>query len=1596
MEKEYLPDAAGVLSKKRRRRRWQKVVGALAAVVVFCTTYALILPAITEEHELVCGLEEHTHTETCYQETQRPICGLEETEGHLHSDDCYIEEPVLLCGLEETEGHVHTDDCYTEQPVLLCGQEESEDHVHSEECWGTERVLTCGQEETEPHTHSEECWGTERVLACGQEEAEPHVHTEACYETEQTLICEQEEHTHTEECYAPVEDEPESDPTADVETQADWEATLRDVTLTGEWPLDVLAVAESQLGYQESSRNFAINEDGKLKGYTRYGAWYGDPYGDWCAMFASFCLHYAEVGDFPLEANCQRWIEALRDEKYDLYREAHPEEPEEPYLPQPGDLIFFDWESGDEADHVGFVAEFIPASDGVPAQVKTLEGNAGDRVQYETYEAADSRILGYAALPEQTFYCGLPGHVHEAACRDAADELVCGLEEHIHTEECEVPPPEDPVPMELTFDGPDYSIRVQYGPEAALPEGVTLTAEEISAGSEEYQSYYDQSLAAMGEDGGGETVLLARFFDVRFELDGEKVEPAAPVSVTVTYAEPVETGGDVNCQAVHFGENGPELLDVETAAAEAGGTSFTHTQDGFSVIGDVVTLEAAPAGSTSHSVTFKVMIDGQWQTVGYSSYYYSGTVNDSQRAYITSGMAEEVFGKYGYTATTDPGYHFGYSYDDIYSIFYANGATQTNFCMDVDGGKIENNTAVQLWTSNNSTAQIFRIWDAGDGYKYITPVENSAYHVNVLGGGTKDGTLLGIHTAIDAASHWKVVSNGDGTTSFYNRNAPDSAVIDLPSGNVAKGKQLQIWTNGGNRYWKLVQQYCISNSTVSEQNADGTYNIGLTPESNGDIVCYYMPAETRAAYTNVAESAISTDNTFWSVKVRDDENAVYANDQLSQMVRYVPNDGTATVTVQNAKGVNWFCADQNGNPLNAEITQTETETTFVLRNVTRPVEVIAPASNPSFQVQYYAWMDAAADSGTTALDIIDTSGGNRPGNYSSWVKWKEQTAPSPATLMQIYLDENGRLSTTAELLEMYAARNYEYVKAPDLTYVNTLEENTHYALKELWVLKSGCDPASTKAADWLVYSKDASFVNRAPETENEILITGDTVIRLVYDESSDTYTNAANFYDYDITDGSRVEKYDASHSMSYVVTQTSQYGINSSSNYSGSGTKLAFGNRNTGMGLQDLLWGTNYLNHLNASLPANDPGYGLNMDQIRGYKGCTFGLVTALKPDGTIQYANGVDVPKLFNESGTVTGKTSFDNGEFNLNFSRTGDTYTLSSVTTASGSTAAGNLDQFNHELGSNNFWPMDSASTWGASGHDLKFGSLALQYVRRYNSGTYYSSLPVSDDHQDHNSYFGMQYAVNFNLTEDYVGPLEYYFYGDDDMWVFLDNQLVCDIGGVHSTVGEYVNLWDYIEKGDSGSHTLSFFYTERGASGSTCYMRFTLPSVSNATLSKSHGDLEISKTVEGEGYEDVSYAFRVDLLTNEGGSAISQTCRYMVTDGEDAARYYTVKSGGTISLKPGERATINGIPAGTYYKVEELTHDGYYTTVNGSTGYIIAGEIANGRVQEASFVNTPYYELPETGGGGTLWFTLGGTALMLAAAGMYRYKKRRREAT
>ena len=111
MKNTLLHQAAKFKLQNRKHKRWQKAVSILACIVVFCTVYALILPALTAEGTPHCGIEEHTHTEECYDEEGNLICGLEENEGHQHTEECYQTEHILTCALEEREGHQHTAEC---------------------------------------------------------------------------------------------------------------------------------------------------------------------------------------------------------------------------------------------------------------------------------------------------------------------------------------------------------------------------------------------------------------------------------------------------------------------------------------------------------------------------------------------------------------------------------------------------------------------------------------------------------------------------------------------------------------------------------------------------------------------------------------------------------------------------------------------------------------------------------------------------------------------------------------------------------------------------------------------------------------------------------------------------------------------------------------------------------------------------------------------------------------------------------------------------------------------------------------------------------------------------------------------------------------------------------------------------------------------------------------------------------------------------------------------------------------------------------------------------------------------------------------------
>lgn len=210
----------------------------------------------------------HEHTDDCYQEVQELTCLEEE---HTHTDDCFDpEDGSLICDLFE---HTHDDSCYTTTYELVCGLEEGE-------------LVEEVNPDYDPVALFEEPVAAKPVVVDPVIETPVHHHTDACYE--EVLVCGLPEHHHTVNCL--------SDPLDGTQDEDDW-LDKTGTALTGMWNEDLLTVAQGQLGYEQSEKNFKLDDaDGTtVHYYTRYGAWYGNSYGSWDVMFLSYCLNYAGI-----------------------------------------------------------------------------------------------------------------------------------------------------------------------------------------------------------------------------------------------------------------------------------------------------------------------------------------------------------------------------------------------------------------------------------------------------------------------------------------------------------------------------------------------------------------------------------------------------------------------------------------------------------------------------------------------------------------------------------------------------------------------------------------------------------------------------------------------------------------------------------------------------------------------------------------------------------------------------------------------------------------------------------------------------------------------------------------------------------------------------------------------------------------------------------------------------------------------------------------------------------------------------------------------------------------------------------------------------
>lgn len=271
---------------------------------------------------------------------------------------------------------------------------------------------------------------------------------------------------------------------------------------------------------------------------------------------------------------------------------------------------------------------------------------------------------------------------------------------------------------------------------------------------------------------------------------------------------------------------------------------------------------------------------------------------------------------------------------------------------------------------------------------------------------------------------------------------------------------------------------------------------------------------------------------------------------------------------------------------------------------------------------------------------------------------------------------------------------------------------------------------------------------------------------------------------------------------------------------------------------------------------------------------------------------------------------------DYTLEFARKGDTYTLKGVRNKDNGWVTG---------AGNNFYPLDKV-------------------------------LPSYEESQkSHNYYFGMRYDVTFKIG-DYVGPLNYKFTGDDDLWVVLDGKkIVIDLSGIHSAAGKTVDLWYYIgqaanltEAQKQQNHTLTILYMERGAGESNCQMEFTLPSAKIQQVDQTQmTNISFYKTdAEGNGLPGAQFS-----LTNDS----TQATMPAVSDSEGLVQFQQLVAG-TYTLT--ETQAPKGYVAPTTSWKVKVTAD---SNKNLSAKIYLAdgrelGKLANGEYQIINSASTP----------------------------------------
>lgn len=251
--------------------------------------------------------------------------------------------------------------------------------------------------------------------------------------------------------------------------------------------------------------------------------------------------------------------------------------------------------------------------------------------------------------------------------------------------------------------------------------------------------------------------------------------------------------------------------------------------------------------------------------------------------------------------------------------------------------------------------------------------------------------------------------------------------------------------------------------------------------------------------------------------------------------------------------------------------------------------------------------------------------------------------------------------------------------------------------------------------------------------------------------------------------------------------------------------------------------------------------------------------------------------------------------------------------------------------------------------------------------DKGKYYKEYAIGKGETE-NLCFGMTIDFDFIMPKDGKingNDMVFNFQGDDDVWVFIDDVLVLDLGGVHDNYEGSINFKTgavYVEKvnktgkpqytnistmfrnagrswdaSDYKNHELKFFYLERGEGGSNCTIEFNMPPIPKGTIN-------FQKEIGYSNVKDVSdIDFKFKTFVNYGGTSSESDYElyrgpyevYNASDFDKPVRTGTAENG-IILLKDDQMARLTSpdIQATSKYYIQEIgaTSDKFEVSIDG----------------------------------------------------------------